>query len=408
LQLAFDAEMDLYTVAVPFRLLPGDQAQSFHFPQRADMHEIERRCMWRTILRMFQNSSDDQPKTDPRLRRRALPLVPWHHDAFLALVATIDVFRILASRVSERQKGPVVVLVHGIKFKVLDTLYQNIPVVIPMFSSGDGHYVPFTTVQSREFADAFVGSGSLTPKMPYRINFVCSQPGYETAQRPVLFALYRLERDNGVLFQSQLHKCFSLWQRFVIILDEAWDHDDAYECTDEDVPLKKFVETYRAFAERQRPVRNEVIDSHNAAAAIIHHECIKYFSDSRTARLDVEIEDVSKRIVEVDRQLQAEASGILADEESNDVFPSGSSSLMGNHAASDLDLDFPATNVNDGLNTSTQDRTGLEKWYALWGFEGTRWLLIALTVTLGHNFCSVQALPPSFEALLGTPNCYIA
>jgi hypothetical protein len=52
--------------------------------------------------------------------------------------------------------------------------------------------------------------------------------------------------------------------------------------------------------------------------------------------------------------------------------------------------------------------TLMNDWYALYGTERARWLLIALTVTLGHNFGSVQALPESFEVLLQSTHCYIS
>lgn len=61
---------------------------------------------------------------------------------------------------------------------------------------------------------------------------------------------------------------------------------------------------------------------------------------------------------------------------------------------------LPQANISDSSQL-------LEDWYARWGFEGTRWFLIVLTITLGRTFYGVQFLRPSFECLLTSPNCYI-
>jgi hypothetical protein len=114
----------------------------------------------------------------------------------LALVGTSRLFRILASHVSERQKG---ILVHNIKFVMRGTMYQRTPIVNAYYSNDSGHYLSHTFCPSKAYADAIMGAGSLEPKLPY-----------ERVQMPYLFAMHKTPKAFNVLFRSQINSCLPL------------------------------------------------------------------------------------------------------------------------------------------------------------------------------------------------------
>jgi hypothetical protein len=148
---------------------------------------------------------------------------------------------------------------------------------------------------------------------------------------------------------------------FASILDQAWDHDDAFECSQNQVPIKIRVESYRSYAKVQMPAYDGNSHRHSMLASVLRHERERYFDEH--AGLSFENENQVRLL------RRAEAM-----------------------------IDLEPKSDKDSL---------VEKWDALYGFETTRWLLLAMTVALDSNCSSVQALPESFEILRQSPNCYI-
>lgn len=371
-------------IPLPFSLLPFDEDHHYRFKDPDPTSQSPVLSNWQRLLRLF-NYGESSPTTDHRLRLTPLALIPIRNRNLLALVRTSDVFRILASRVSRRQKGRSSVLVHNTQLSIVEP-YQQIPVLRPT-QVKDGHWVTFTDVPTRQWGDAFTGPGSLPPDVPYNINFVCSQPGYEAVQMPSLLALREIPRNNNVLFAAHVMTCYALWQSFVTLMCETWDHDDAYECTDDEIPLKKYVDSYADFAQNQRlNLMNDDIDKtrvlHNTESFALTAACVRYFADPARKDMSFENEDLVNCIAAVLSHRQAQ-------------FASGSD---------DATWEPPVSATETHVSNEAQL---LEGWYACWGTEGTRWLLIVLTITLGRNSCGVQALPESFDCLLKSPNCYV-
>lgn len=149
------------------------------------------------------------------------------------------------------------------------------------------------------------------------------------------------------------------------MLDHAWDHDDAFECSRDQVPIKIRVETYHSYAMDQWPARYQDLDRHNHSSSVLRRECERYFNDHPGCSF--EIED----IVCLLRQVESSVATF-------------------------------------GLEPQSDKESLVEGWYALYGYETTRWLLLAMALALGYNFSSVQVLPGGFEVLLQSPNCYIS
>jgi hypothetical protein len=63
---------------------------------------------------------------------------------------------------------------------------------------------------------------------------------------PYLMALTDLH-GNDVLFSSQLTRTAQIWETVVKLLDMAWDDDDAWECTQGQVPIRVLVADYRDY-----------------------------------------------------------------------------------------------------------------------------------------------------------------
>merc|ERR1711964_57293 len=125
--------------------------------------------------------------------------------------------------------------------------------------------------------------------------------------------------------------------------------DDACECGDDGIPVKIKVEALRNWYDNGRhlalnPRPMEYLIYTSQLSTILE----SYFSTNM--EMEVEIEDVVKLLENIEK----EGSGWWS-------------------KASQSDL--------------------IERFYALYGFEGSRWLLLALVLTLGENLMNCATLP---------------
>jgi hypothetical protein len=160
-----------------------------------------------------------------------------------------------------------------------------------------------------------------------------------------------------------MRQAFSLLDLMLPIVDRAWDHDDAYECSPDDVPIKIRVDALHEVPEWLASIKHYTSGDppdHTAFdlwTAILQQECKKYFEGHRDA---VEIEDILRLLRTVEK------------------------------AANDTALEVD-----------------LEGWFAQFGVERTRWLLLVLVLTLLGNVFFCPSLPVAFDVLGQSEICYI-
>jgi hypothetical protein len=155
-------------------------------------------------------------------------------------------------------------------------MYQRTPIVNAYYSDDSGHYLSYTLCPSKAYAGATMAAGSPESKLPYNFMFICSRPGYERVQMPYLPAMYEIPEAFDVLFRSQINSCLSLWKLSTSMLGKAWDHDDAFECGRDQVPIKVHVESYRAHAMLGY---DESYVVYAQASSSLRNDCKRYFDE---------------------------------------------------------------------------------------------------------------------------------
>ncbi|KAH1912575.1 hypothetical protein KXW47_007498, partial [Aspergillus fumigatus] len=288
-----DDEANL-TVSLPTRLLEDDSEHRVRFITPSQLAVL--RSSWSRLLTYYQPfPASMESIADPRRQRYSLSFAPWLNGVFLARVPCTDVWRILSGSVSERQHSSDAVLVNRFMFSISPTRYEGSTVLIASYRPNDGHCNLSTVLPSKELAEAIVGSGGLPPTDTLGPNFVCSEGGYEKVQMPYALFLTVLPLNKCVLFKCQMDLALSLLDIMLPMLDCAWDHDDAYECGPDDVPIKIRVEALQVIPERLASMRHFTSgDPPNRTAfdlrtMILQKECKKYFEEHRDP---VEIEDI--------------------------------------------------------------------------------------------------------------------
>ena len=312
---------------------------------------------WLTLLRRFQQNEHE---TDPRRDEKPLSMVPFSDGRFLACIPTSDVYRILASSVSERHAQNSAVLVHHTFFSISEKLYADLPVVKVRYAE-DLHFIDRTLIPSAEFAHAIVGASGLAPDVWFPATFICTVPGHEKVEMPWVMALVTFHRHD-VIFSSQFRRALLLWKLCADLLDMAWDCDDAWECTPDQIPIRVCVGEFRSFAKSHGVFLGVNFYQMQLRSSVLKASCFDYFK-KRSSELKFENENIR---------------GLLKQAEN---------SLM-----------------NPDLPSKEQL---FEQWYALYGYEGSRWILLALSLTLGSNLSKVWVLPKSFDVLRDYSMCYM-
>lgn len=158
----------------------------------------------------------------------------------------------------------------------------------------DPHFIESTRLPSTEFSNAIVSSGGLAPSLEFPIRFKCTLPGHETVAMPYLTALIDLWRHD-VLFASQLDEMWAIWKALVDLLDMAWDDDDAWECTPNQIPIRVLVTEYCNSA-RSRMPRSFKLDYYQMMThgSKLSKNCFDYFKNK--SDLEFENEDIRDRL----------------------------------------------------------------------------------------------------------------
>jgi hypothetical protein len=166
---------------------------------------------------------------------------------------------------------------------------------------------------------------------------------------PLALAPISLSKTHEVIFEVQGLFWVALWRTCAALLDVAWDHDDAFECSaDEEIPVKIPTERYLSFTIAQRVnwhgTSNRSIAYLHASTAL-RRECKTYFA--RHPDTSIVIEDI-------------------------------------------VELLKPLGTRNRQPNPETREQL-LEKWYHISTPEVTRWLLLSITLTL-RNYSLLCAI----------------
>lgn len=312
---------------------------------------------WLTLLRRFQQ---EEYETDPRRDEKPLSMVPFSDGRFLACIPTSDVYRILSSSVSERYAQNSAVLVHHTFLSISDKLYEDLPVVKVRYAE-DPHFVDHTIIPSTEFAHAIVGASGLAPNSWFPITFKCTVPGHEKIEMPWAMALVSFNRHT-VIFSSQFCRALLLLKSCADLLDLAWDDDDAWECTPDQVPIRVCVGEFRSFVKSQRVSSGVDYYEMEYRVSVLRAVCFDYFKQ-HSSKLEFQNEDIRN---------------LLKDAENFPTNPSPPS-----------------------------QKQLVMQWYGLCGYEGSRWILLALSLTLGLNLGKVWVLPNSFDVLRDHSMCYM-
>jgi hypothetical protein len=142
----------------------------------------------------------------------------------------------------------------------------------------------------------------------------------------------------------------------------AWDHDDAWECTLDQIPIRVCVGEFRSFAKSPFIFRRgDGFYLMELRSSVLKGRCFEYFK--RHLELKFEIEDVRGLLKQTDDSV-----------------------------------------TNPELLNRKQL---LKRWYALYNYEGARWILLALSLTMGSNLSKVWVLPTSFDVLRDHSMCYM-
>ncbi|RDK42430.1 hypothetical protein M752DRAFT_300648 [Aspergillus phoenicis ATCC 13157] len=357
----YDPSSDDVIFPVATRLLKLDSEYTVQFPeaerQLGFLQETYQLSGWLAVSRRFCPTDVER---DLLYASRPISLVPYVNHRFLACVPTVDLYRVLASRVSVRQSYDSHVLVHSTMISVSKDTFNNQPLVEIRYAD-DPHYGLSTSVPSQQFATSIVGTGGIKPQATFNFEYNCSVPGYEAVSMPNLMCMFAFQR-HAVIFSSQFQVSYTLWRFFTEVLDTMWDHDDAWECGEDQIPIKVHVEEYLTFAKDfSSPVRDGLnYWTLKSIGSVLTHACYEFFVGH--PKRQFEIEDIL-------RFLQS-ARKMLADE-----------------------------------HHSKEEYAG--SWYRLYGTEMSRWLLLAQTLTLGSNISRVWPLPGSFDILREHASCYV-
>jgi hypothetical protein len=357
----YDLPNDSFTISIATRLFVEEGLHQIDFSHEnlptsrlMDSYDISG---WATLLQRFQPE-----ELDPDIRRERKPicLVPFINRRFLARIPTTDVYRILASRVSTRdfQHSASAVLVHNTIFSVSSNSQDNLPIIEVRYSD-DPHPLASTLVPSVDFCKAIASNTGLVPDPSFPIQLKCTTSGHERVVMPYLMAWRAFDRDEPI-FSSQYDKTSKIWSTMVELLDMAWDDDDAWECTKREVPIRVLVDDYRRTVRGLHPSRGSG-DPRDMIYSELGRYCFDWFK--RKHECEFEEGDI--------RNLLKTVEALAAISE-------------------------------------MQDRKQvLEKWYHYYGPEISRWILLALTLTMGSNLSTVWELPDNFDVLLENSYCYI-
>lgn len=165
-----------------------------------------------------------------------------------------------------------------------------------------------------------------------------------------------------VIFSSQFCRALQLWKLCADLLHMVWDYDDAWECTSNQIPIRVCVGEFRSFAKSQGVFLGVDFYQMQLRSSVLNASCFDYFK-KHSSELKFENEDI--------RGLLKQAENYL---------------------------------TNPDLPSKEQL---VEQWYAFYGYEGSRWILLALSLTLGSNLSKVWVLPKSFNILRDHSMCYI-
>jgi hypothetical protein len=181
---------------------------------------------------------------------------------------------------------------------------------------------------------------------------------------PYALALTLLPKPNAVIFSEQLDWLGSISRLLVVLLDGSWDHNGAFECSPDGIPIKIRVDRFRDWIENARHLALQPSEmEYHTHTSHLSKASKSYFMAN--AEMKVEIEDVVKLLGVVEKVWNEEW---------------GKESQL----------------------------TVLDRFFAQYGFEGTRWLLLALLLTLVENSLLYEALPEEFEVLRRQRTCFLA
>ncbi|CAN9172590.1 unnamed protein product [Alternaria alternata] len=362
LGIKYDPPNNSFTISIATRLFVEEGLHQIGFTHEnlptsrlMDSYDISG---WATLLRRFQRGEELDP--DIRRERKPICLVPFINRRFLARIPTTDVYRILASKVSTRdfQHSTSAVLVHNTIFSVSSDSQDNLPIIEVRYSD-DPHPLSDTLIPSVDFCNSIASNTGLVPDPPFPIQLKCTASGHERVVMPYLMAWRAFDRDEPI-FSSQYDKTSKIWSTMVDLLDMAWDDDDAWECTKREVPIRVLVDDYRRSVRGLHSSRGDG-DPRNMRYSELGRYCFDWFKSKHEGEFE-----------------EGDIRNLLKDVEA-----------------------LAAT-------SEMQDRKQvLEKWYHYYGLEISRWILLALTLTMGSNLSTVWELPDNFDVLLENSYCYI-
>jgi len=299
LEVRYESTNDSFACSVASKILTSDEEHSIEFaelngrlPERiTKSYEFSG---WLALLRRFQQK---EYETDLRRKDKPVSMVPFSDGRFLACIPTSDVYRILASSVSERHSQKSAVLVHHTFLSISDKFCEDLPVVKVRYAE-DPHFVRRTIIPSSEFAHAIVGASGLPPDTWFPVNFIYTVSGHEKVEMPWAMALVTFRR-HIVVFSSQFSRALQLWKSCVDLLDIAWDDDDAWECTPDQIPIRVYVGEFRSFAKNGVIFRlSDEFYPMELQSSVLKGCCFEYFK--RHSELKFEIEDVRGLLKQAD------------------------------------------------------------------------------------------------------------
>ncbi|KAK5048282.1 hypothetical protein LTR84_005952 [Exophiala bonariae] len=368
------------TIKLPKTLFDIPTHHAYHHEQMVARSEkfasAPNQPAWRYILGRY---SVDPEKN---LLMKELPVheATWCSDyggLFAVEIPVVDVWRIIGSynrhfRNSEdRLRSENEIHVQDLWISVPGALHGK-PLVRMVFREGSILPDHELRIPSRAYAAAMCGLSQLSPDtVGGRRLFSSAAPYWETIKVPLVLAFTLLPIENRCFFEEQYRWVVERIAAMVKVNEALWDHADAIDLDDHDVPIKVRL---RELAATKFLKDVDINQAQNA-----NH----YTTDSRFERLN----DLAQRqlrtwedFCEGGDSIELEDAVFLL-ERSNTYAPT----------------DFRALN-EDGETEVLRD------WWGRFGEERARWIALAMTAKLLLNMCQSFTLPATFSSLLHQPS----
>jgi hypothetical protein len=348
-------DLSTCTVALPQRLFGFDVIRyDFSLSKKPP---FKLKSCWSQILCAYRESENLDFQQDTRRTRMSLFEAPWYPGLgglFLAHVPVSEIYRFITSTQSARQLWPGV-NPYGVSV-FLKGQHQDEPLFLldPGEAAGG---ISSSHIVSNEFARCAVGRGWLAPSGACGEKFHNQMPGLEKIHMP--WTLFFTDMSSpGIFFEQHTTVAFETMKALLEILWTLWDHDDAIDLDDDQVPIKVQLE------EGYAPLRHQRHLFIGALAPAGHYKlrgsCKRYFAGANSQSFEVE-----------------DALGLIKDLSRPDA----------------SERNFHA-----------------DHWVGHFGFEPARWICLALTINVIENLDRCGTLSTEYDCLLESSSgmCYVA